>query len=158
MISLLVNYSILPLATLLLAKALGFVNSIYLKTQKDRIIPYVACGIFYFWIWYVFRNQGVAPQVVMFALAVFLASSAGMIVNSFMKVSMHALSVGVMATYVLLLGFTSYQSFGPFISIAFLITGLVCTARLIHSDHSPGEIYVGLLIGTLAQIVAAMFA
>ncbi len=158
MISMSVNYTLLPLVTLLLAKALGFVQSIYLKTQKDRIIPYVTSGIFYFWIWYVFRNQGFAGNVVMFCLAVFLASSAGLIANSFLKVSMHAISVGVMATYVLLLGFSTYKSFGPYISIALFIAGLVCTARLIHSDHSSREIYVGLGIGVAAQVIAAMFA
>src|SRR5688500_8300130 len=41
-----VSYTLLPLATMLLAKALGFVDTIYLSTQKDRIIPYIACGIF----------------------------------------------------------------------------------------------------------------
>jgi len=157
-ISMAVNYTLLPLATLLLAKALGFVQSIYLKSQKDRIIPYVATGIFYFWIWYVFRNQGFAPTVVMFSLAVFLASSTGLIANSFLKVSMHAISMGVMATYVLLLGFTTYKSFGPYISVAFFIAGLVCTARLILSAHSPREIYIGLGIGVVAQVIAAMFA
>jgi hypothetical protein len=158
MISMAVNYSLLPLVTLLLAKALGFVQSIYLKTQKDRIIPYVTSGIFYFWIWYVFRNQGFAPQVVMFALAIFLSSSAGLIANSFLKVSMHAISMGVLATYVLLLGFATYKNYGPYISAAFFIAGLVCTSRLILSNHSPKEIYVGLAIGILGQIIAAMFA
>jgi hypothetical protein len=48
LVSFIVNYTVLPLVTLLLAKGLGFIQSVYLKTQKDRIIPYVATGIFYF--------------------------------------------------------------------------------------------------------------
>ena len=43
-----VSYTLLPLATVLIAKALGFIQTIYLKTQKDRIIPYMATMIFYF--------------------------------------------------------------------------------------------------------------
>src|SRR5688572_10106459 len=57
LIRFLVMYSLFPLATILLAKALGFVQSIYLKTQKDRIIPYIGCGLYYFWMWYTLRNQ-----------------------------------------------------------------------------------------------------
>ena len=36
-----------------------------------------------------------------------------------------------------------------------LLTGLVCTARLIVSDHTPREIYLGLLVGMLCQFVGA---
>src|SRR5215218_2707142 len=46
-----VLYTLFPLATVLLGKALGFISTIYLKTQKDRIIPYIASMIFYFWMW-----------------------------------------------------------------------------------------------------------
>lgn len=157
LISFFVNYTLLPLVTILLAKALGFVKSIYLKTQKDRIIPYVATGVFYFWIWYVFRNQSYPKVVVMFSLAVFLASSMGLICNSYIKVSMHAISAGILITLFLLLGLISSTNFGPYISIAFLITGLVCTARLVNNDHHPVEVYVGLVIGILSQVVAYLF-
>src|SRR5438270_8286890 len=57
LIRFIVMYTVFPLATILLAKALGFVQTIFLKTQKDRIIPYVACGLYYFWMWYVLHNQ-----------------------------------------------------------------------------------------------------
>ena len=154
LISFTVNYTVLPLVTLLLAKALGFVQSIYLKTQKDRIIPYVAAGIFYFWIWYVFKNQSFPKPIVMFSLAVFLSSSLGLIVNSYMKVSMHAISVGVACTLFILLGFLSDDNLGVYISLVLLTGGLVCTARLILSDHYPVEVYTGLVVGILAQLVA----
>ena len=45
-----VMYTVFPLVTVLLAKGLGFIQSIYLRTQKDRIIPYIVCGIYYFWM------------------------------------------------------------------------------------------------------------
>src|SRR5438270_9747999 len=43
-----VMYAFFPLVTVLLAKGLGFIQSIQLRSQRDRIIPYVACGIYYF--------------------------------------------------------------------------------------------------------------
>jgi hypothetical protein len=151
-----IMYSVFPLATVLLAKGLGFVQSVQLRSRKDRIIPYVACGVYYFWMWYVLRNQVEVPrQLVQLSLAVFLASSMGLVANSFYKVSMHAISVGVGATFILLLGFSTYMSFGIYISIAIFIAGLVCTARLIHSDHSTKEIYAGLFMGIISQLIAA---
>ena len=153
-----VMYTVFPLATILLTRALGFVQTIYLKTQKDRIIPYIACGLYYFWMWYVLRNQPQFPkEIVVLALAIFLASSGGLLANSYLKVSMHAISVGVMVTYIMLLAFLSVVSFGIFISIALLIAGAVCTARLVNSDHHPVEVYAGLVIGIFGQLLAYYF-
>ena len=98
-----VSYTLLPLATMLLAKGLGFVQSIYLKTQKDRILPYIACGIFYFWIWYVLRSQQFPKPMVMLSQSIFFASSIGLLINIYFKVSMHALTLGVMISFVITL-------------------------------------------------------
>jgi hypothetical protein len=35
-----------------------------------------------------------------------------------------------------------------------LITGLVCSSRLIVSDHTAREVYTGLFIGVASQLVA----
>ena len=41
-------YTFFPVITVLLLKALNFIQSIQLRTQKDRIIPLVASAIWYF--------------------------------------------------------------------------------------------------------------
>jgi nitrate reductase NapE component len=51
----LLNLVLFPLITVLLLKAVGFIDSLYLRTQKDRIIPYIASGIFFFWGYTVFK-------------------------------------------------------------------------------------------------------
>lgn len=152
-----VNYTLLPLVTVLIAKGVGFIDSIYLKTQRDRIIPYIAVMIFYFWIWYVFRNQGAPKEAVLFSLAAFLSVCFGVFVNSFFKASMHALSLGVVITLLILLSLNSSINFGPYVSIGLLLAGLVCTARLVLNDHKPFDVYAGLLLGALAQVIAWIF-
>ncbi|HEX2534105.1 MAG TPA: hypothetical protein VHK69_10240 [Chitinophagaceae bacterium] len=153
-----IMYSLFPLVTVLLTKAVGFIDSVFLRTQRDRIIPYVACGVYYFWMWYVLKNQPELPrQLVLLALGIFLASSAGLILNAFLKISMHALSLGVMVAFILILAFRTDASFGAYISVALLIAGLVSTARLISGDHTTGEVYLGLLVGAACQGIAAFF-
>ena len=150
-----IMYSFFPLVTVLLAKGLGFLDSIYLKTQKDRIIPYIACGIYYFWMCYVLRNQPqFSKEVVQLSMAIFIASSLGLLVNIIMKVSMHAISMGILLVFMSLLSFTQAGSYTIYTSIAFLIAGLVCTSRFIVSDHTPAEIYTGLLVGGISQLIA----
>jgi hypothetical protein len=153
-----IYYTFFPLMTTLLSKALGFIQSAYLKTQKDRVLPYIVCEIFYFWAWYVFRNLHFPKEVVMFALGVFLACSLGLILNSFMKISMHTISLGVLCAFFLLASIISTSSYGIYISIAFFIAGLTATARLIDSNHTQKEIYFGFFAGALAEVIAYFFA
>jgi len=152
-----VSYTLLPLATVLIAKALGFIQTIYLKTQKDRIIPYIATMIFYFWMWYVSKNLGFPKESVVFSLAAFLAICLGVFFNSYFKVSMHTLSMGVLIAWFFLVSINSSINFGPFLSIVLFIAGLVSTARLVNADHKPFEVYAGLALGALAQIIAWIF-
>ena len=150
-------YTFFPLMAILMSKALGFVQSIYLKTQKDRILPYIVCEIFYFWAWYVFKNIHFPREVVLFSLGVFLACSLGLILNSYMKISMHTISMGVVCTFFLLAAMISNNSYGFYICIVFLIAGFTATARLIDSNHTQKEIYFGFLAGSLAEVVAYFF-
>nr|MBA2746874.1 hypothetical protein [Flavisolibacter sp.] len=136
---------------------LGFIESLHLKTQKDRIIPYIVTGIFYFWVWYVFKNQDFPKIVVMFSLAIFLSSSLGLLVNSYMKVSMHGIAVGVIMALFLAMGLSSTDQLGFYISIAFLVCGIVSTARLINKDHIPVELYTGIFLGIVTQVIAFFF-
>lgn len=148
-------FTFFPLVTVLLLRALKFIESIQLKKQKDRIIPLVACGVWYFWIWYVWRNLPDYPKpAVQLALAVFISSWIGLMMNIKMKISLHAIGAGVMIMFILLLAFTQQLNFGIYISIALLIAGLVCTARFIVSDHTAREIYGGLFAGFASMLVA----
>lgn len=153
-----VMYILFPLVTVLLLKGLGFIQSIKLSTQKERIIPYVACGIYYFWMWYVLHNQPQTPvQMELFALGIFLASSLGLMLNSYFKISMHAIAAGVAIVFMSIVAFHSFTSFGFYLSITLLAAGLLCTARLINNDHYPLDVYAGLLAGMLMQLVAYWF-
>ena len=150
-----VMYAFFPVVTALLLKALGFIESIFMKTQKDRIIPYVICMIYYFWVWYVIKNQNIYPaELIQFSLAIFITSILGLMSNSYMKASMHAMAVGVMAAFVVMLTIDGNIDSGAYIASALFITGLVCTARLIVSDHTIKEVYTGLFIGIVSMLLA----
>ncbi|MDB5202112.1 MAG: hypothetical protein JWQ27_1521 [Ferruginibacter sp.] len=150
------NLVFFPLLSIVLLKAVGFIDSIFLRTQKDRIIPYMACGIFFFWAYTVFKQQQLYPQILAsFILGIFLASSAALIANIYFKVSMHAIGVGGLAgLFIVIANGNSMLMTWP-LSLVLLLSGLVCTARLIVSAHAPKDIYTGFFIGLLAQFAAA---
>lgn len=147
-----------PALTVLLLWRLQFARSVFLRTQKERIIPYVSSIIYFFWAFYVARNlEGTPPSMVSFFLGTFLCASAALMANNYFKISMHALAAGGAAAYMILLGITSGQPMGLPIAIATVATGIVCTSRLIVSNHHPNEIYWGLVLGALSQLIASYF-
>jgi hypothetical protein len=106
----LIMYAFFPAITVVLLKAVKFIDTIYLKTQKDRIIPLVACGIWYFWMWFVENGLDEYPKpAVQLALAIWLSASFGLMANIIMKVSLHAIAMGVMLTFILLLAFHNHS-------------------------------------------------
>jgi len=141
----------------LLLKGVGFINSIFLKTQKERIIPYIISNIFFFWMYLVFRNQPeVSSLLTAFVLSVFISSSVALMANIYFKISMHAIGMGGLLGLMLIILFTNPSS--PFtlpFAVSLLITGIVCTSRMIVGNHSQQDIYLGLLCGIFCQFIGA---
>jgi hypothetical protein len=151
----LIIYTVFPLISVLLLKGLHFISSIQLKTQKERIIPYVICMIYYFGIWYFLKKEGQFPrEYINFTGAVFFASIGGFLANIYLKISMHAIAIGVMVTFMFLLAFSISQNITIWFILSLLIAGLVCTSRFIASDHTQAEVYGGLIIGIASQMTA----
>ncbi|MCH5599617.1 hypothetical protein [Niabella ginsengisoli] len=155
-----INYTFFPLISVLLLKGLNLISSIKLKERKDRIVPFIVCNIWYFWIWYVWRGlPGVPHHLVVFSLGVFLASSMGLLANIYLKISMHAIALGTATAFLCLLTFDpSSSNITIYLALAIFITGIVGSSRLILSEHTPREYYMGLGVGVLAVLVANLVA
>ncbi len=158
-IQVIINMIFFPAVAVLLLKATGFINSIFLKTQKERIIPYITSSIFFFWMYLVFRNQSYIPiRLTAFVFSVFISASAALIANIYFKISMHAIGVGGLLGFFLLIIFKD-SSFGitlPFMMVIF-ICGSVLTSRLLVSDHSVKDVYYGFFLGLIVQLLCSTF-
>ena len=153
-----VNMFFFPALSVLLLKAVGFIDTVYLRTKKDRIIPYIAANLFYFWMFLVFHNHLQIPLIVTsFVLGVFITSSLALIANIYFKISMHAMGMGgAIGVMLVILFYTPYSTgISLPLMVVLILSGMVCSSRLICSDHTPKEIYSGLILGILFQIIAA---
>ena len=133
-------------------------ESIFLRTQKERIIPYVITMFFYWWMYYLSRNFTDQPIALkFFYLGIFVASAIGMTVNNFMKVSLHAMGIAGLTTAVILVSVFYPVNNAIWVPLAVLLTALVISARLVVSDHSKKELVVGLFIGVFTQVAAYLW-
>jgi hypothetical protein len=150
------NNFVFPVLVVLLMRGLGFSKSIYLRTTKERIVPYMASIIFFFWTWNTFYHLEGIPQVMRdMTQGVFYASVIGMISNIYFKISMHAMGVGglIGLMVVVLLDGQMYTVLP--IATSLLIGGLVMSSRLITGDHERGDVLAGFIVGVFSQFLAA---
>jgi hypothetical protein len=147
-----------PAFAVFLLWRLKFSSSIFLRTQKERIVPYVITMFFYWWMYYLSRNFSDQPVVLkFFYMGIFASTVVGLILNNYFKISLHGIGVGGALMAVILFSLHYKLQLGISISIAALLTGIVCSARLLVSDHSEKEVYTGLLVGAMCQLVAFYF-
>lgn len=132
----------------------GLVSNIYLRTRKERIIPFFITMFFYWWMFYLGRNLPDQPIVLKpFYLGIFITTFTGVVINNYMKISLHAIAMGSVCAAIILTAFYYRAPLGLAISIAALLTGLVCTCRLILREHNTTEIYTGLILGVICQFI-----
>ncbi len=144
-----------PAFAVFLLWRLKFSDSIFLRTQKDRIIPYVIVMFFYWWMYYLSRNFSDQPIVLKyFYFGIFIASSLGLIVNNFIKVSLHGMGIGGLLTSVIFVGIKYPVNNVIWDMLLIFLTGIVISARMIVSDHTKNELSIGLGIGIITQTLA----
>jgi len=154
-LSIVLNSALFPLFSVFLMWRLKlFVTSMYLHDQKERIVPYIVAMIFYFWTWYTFKNIPDTPLIaVQFLAGSFLALIFAFFCNIWFKISIHTVALGNALMFFFLFTFTDNYASGLYLALAVGITGLVATSRLTVGNHSTFEVWSGLFVGMLAQLI-----
>ncbi len=155
LLSVFVTTAFMPAFTVFMLKQLGFIGSIYLRTQRDRIIPITVSMIFYFSIYFVAKKDAEVPvPFTQFLLAVFITSIVAQMANIKVKISLHALAMGAVLAFFILFAMRSLVPLGFYTMVVILATGAVCTSRLILNEHNPFEVYLGLFGGIFSMLIA----
>jgi len=132
---------------------LKFIDNLYMRTQKERIIPFIISMFFFFWIYYVSRNLEAFPlSFRQFLMGIFLSSVGALFANIKTKISMHAIGMGGLVAFFFLQQATDVNWQSNWSMIALVTAGTVCTARMILSAHRPIDVYSGFFVGVLCQV------
>jgi hypothetical protein len=144
-----------PAFAVFLLWRLKFSESIFLRTQKERIIPYVITMFFYWWMYYLSRNFKDQPiDLKYFYFGIFIATSLGLIINNFIKISLHAIGISglLMAVFLVSMRYPAVNLIWLLFTI--LLSSIVVSARMIVSDHTKQELLIGFAVGIFTQLIA----
>lgn len=164
---------LMPAFAVFMMKSLGMVKSMELNDRYERIGPYILTGMFYLWMFVNFKHNTLIPKPFVVAmLGSVIGLFAAFFFNNFTKVSTHAVGVGgltgMAAMNSLFFNFDTFTvNLGPlglfevsnnFVLMAVIVlSGLVCTSRLLLGAHTEKQLYGGFAIGVLSQLIAYLF-
>jgi len=145
-----------PLITIVILKALKFIDSFEMPNRKERFIPFIATFVFFLWGFVVFKSDELGLPKILPASALGAAISVGLsfAFNVFEKISIHAVGMGGLTGLALWLMIYSPFDVKLILMLAVAISGLVCTARLVLKAHTMREIIVGFGLGFGCQLIS----
>lgn len=158
----------IPAFGVLMMRLLGFVKTMQLEEPTERIGPYILTGVFYLWLFVNFLNNNQIPIIyTSFMLGATIGLFIAFFINNFSKISAHAVGMGGITAFLLILMFVyRYDSIniaqGSFplkyvLLLLILLVGMVGSSRLILKAHSLQDLYGGFLVGLAAQFIALRF-
>ncbi len=127
-----------------------------MSKRERRFVPYVLSIISYSALLYLFFRVHMprfAMGVIVGALAIQIVCA---IVNSRIKISMHAAASGGVVGA--LMAYSFIFAFDPtwWLCLTVLLCGMVCSARLILRQHTYAEIGWGVCVGVLSGLVSVL--
>lgn len=161
---------IIPILAILLLKNLNIIETFKMEKKTERIGPLIVVSIVYLWLFINYKNSTELPlDFAAMMLGASIAVLTAFFINNFIKISLHALSMGSVISLFLILkykleysglsfktsSFASVELSLDFLIILVLIlSGLVGTSRLILKAHTEKELFLGYLVGFITQLIA----
>jgi hypothetical protein len=147
---------VFPLLSIALLWRSGLVSGVTLPLREERTAPYVMTLFYHGMAYYLLRRSELDPATFSLVIGGMVALLATLLINLRWKISAHMVGIGgllgALSSLLVQHGTIAPLELAPFI----LVAGALGTARLLVSDHTPAQIYVGGAVGFLSTFVCIM--
>jgi len=126
----------------------GFVSTLYMEKREERVLPLLSIAVFYYLSYYLLKGINLSLLFSYFMLSATLLIILCLFMNFIFKISLHMVGIGGVTGFWLGLSIRQGTPHEIYLSILFLLCGLLGFARLKDGTHSPNEVYTGLLLGS----------
>lgn len=144
---------VFPASLIIILYITRVIHNIELNERRERVLPMALIMILYLFTFFVIRG---IPQLtgghIVFLFCPTAALFFALVVNNFMKPSIHMVGIGVMVGTILVVVLIYGAALQYLFIAAVLAGGLVGSARLILGLHQPREIFAGFMIGLVATL------
>ncbi|REE16862.1 hypothetical protein [Winogradskyella pacifica] len=145
---------ILPILLFFLLKTINKVNSIYLKSTKERLIPlFINCIIIVLILIRVLTPDEII-ELYYFFLGILCSTLTCFILAVFkIKASIHMIAASGFFMFAVALSLHYHINIIGTIALMMIILGAIATSRLHLKAHTPQELIIGVFTGLMPQFI-----
>ncbi len=164
---------VIPGIAILLMYGIGLIKSISLQERTDRIGPLMITTVAYLWLFLNIRTHNAIPGLFSaFVLGALISLIISFFINNFQKISLHAVGMGgfMIALFHFLLTngrpYTTIDISDSYIltihSVVFMVSliillGAVLSSRLYLRAHNLQDVFGGVMVGVIGQLLSLIF-
>ncbi|NRB59866.1 MAG: hypothetical protein HRU50_08040 [Winogradskyella sp.] len=144
---------ILPILLFFLLRTINKVDTIYLKTTKERVIPlFINCIIITLILLRVMTPNEIV-ELYFFFLGILCSTLACFILALFkIKASIHMIAASGFFMFAVAIGINYQININGTIALMMIILGAIATSRLHLKAHTNQELLIGLFTGLFPQL------
>ena len=149
---------LIPFAGIVVLKFTRTISKLEMDDKKERFFPFLFISIFYGVTTYLFWDKfRFPPLVINILISVSISLVILTAITLFWKISAHALAISGAAGIFVALLFGVEPTFVHYaVVVAFLLTGVVGSARLRLNAHTDQQVWIGYLIGFLVNFISIL--
>ena len=153
---LLVFTIILPILTSVLFKLFGLIDSLYMKTAKERRWPFLLTLIWYYMGIELLTRIYVPQSFLLLMIGATSIVGVALVITSRWKISIHMLGIGGVIGAII--GISQRFQFDHSILLIALIlfAGLIGYSRLKTNSHNFRQVYAGFIVGIAVEWICVM--
>ena len=148
--------ALFPVSSMFMLWRSGVVSELAMPRRSERIVPYILTLIYFCMAYYLLRRTPNHPFTLALFSGIILSLTADLLITLRWKVSIHMTGIGGIIGMVLGL-MLIHGARAPFLPLLLVLAGALGTARLLVSDHTPAQIYVGAVIGLAGTFCCLAF-
>jgi hypothetical protein len=139
--------ALFPIMSILMIWRSGAISELAMPVRRERILPYLLTLIYFCMAYYLLRRTPNTSATLALFSGIMVALSATLLISLGWKISVHMVGLGGLVGIVFGLMLIHGAQAPVLLGVLFLLVGALGTARLLVTDHSPAQIYVGGLLG-----------
>lgn len=145
---------ILPILLFFLLKTINKVETIYLESTKERLIPLFINGVIVSLILMRVLTSDEIIELYYFFLGILCSTLACFIMAIFkVKASIHMIAASGFFMFAIAIGIHYQININGTIALMMIILGAIATSRLHLNAHTNQELIIGLFTGVFPQLV-----
>lgn len=150
---------VIPATAIYLLYRFKRVKDLSLSNRKDRYFPYFIALFCSFFLFFIYEKYIIISWYYRFFFNIYWFSLAVALYSNFiLKVSSHALGMGAVTGFVLITNIYTLSAYFWVFVLCVLVSGFVCSARLVLGAHTAKEVGTGYVLGfATAFVVCFLF-